>query len=198
MRRLILVVTTAIIAALIRLVSPVTRLLARIFYTSLLKAHVPGVDASVQCDGLVRALGTKAIRIGKRCRIGVGTEFETFRNGHVHLGDDIRINRGCTLVSYAAISIGKLTIIGEYVSIRDANHGMAMDTPMKFQEHEAAPISIGSDVWIGRGSCILPGVTIGDGVVIGANSVVTTDIPAYSIAAGTPARVIRKRDTLST
>jgi len=64
---------------------------------------------------------------------------------------------------------------------------------MRYQPHTCEPILIGRDVWIGRGSCILPGITIGEGAVIGANSVVNKDVPAYAIAAGIPAKVIKMR-----
>lgn len=138
--------------------------------------------------------GTKSISLGKCCRLGMETELMTVGKGHIHLGDDTRLNRGCTIVSYSEVFIGDFTIIGEYASIRDANHGMKFGEPMRYQKHTTLPIRIGRDVWIGRGCCILPGVTIGEGPVIGANSVVSKDIPAYSIAAGVPAKIIRQRE----
>lgn len=165
----------------------------RIYYTLRLMARVRNMDASVQCDGPVAVGGTAAVTIGSRCRIGAATELQTNDEGRIVLGSDIRINRGCTIVSYASVTIGDFAIIGEYVSIRDANHGMSTKEPMRYQPHVAEPIAIGSDVWIGRGACILPGVKIGSGAVIGANSVVTRDIPKFAIAAGMPAQVIRQR-----
>ncbi|MBF0119517.1 MAG: acyltransferase [Desulfobacterales bacterium] len=165
----------------------------RVYYSACLKASLWEADISVQCDSKVYILGTKKITIGKRCRIGRDTEFETEEYGIIKIGDDVRINRGTTIVSYSKINIGDFAIIGEYVSIRDANHGMKLNMPMRYQPHDSSPIEIGRDVWIGRGSCILGGITIGDGSVIGANSVVTKDIPAYSIAVGSPAKVISKR-----
>ena len=165
----------------------------RIYYTLRLMARVRNMDASVQCDGPVAVSGTAAITIGSRCRIGTNTELQTNDAGRIVLGADIRINRGCTIVSYASVTIGDFAIIGEYVTIRDANHGMSASEPMRYQPHVAEPVRIGADVWIGRGACILPGVTIGAGAVIGANSVVTRDIPKFSIAAGMPAQVIRQR-----
>ena len=79
------------------------------------------------------------------------------------------------------------------MSIRDANHGIEHGRPFRTQEHKTDAISIGSDVWIGRGSAILKGVTIGHGAIIGANSVVTHDIPENAIAVGAPARIVRYR-----
>jgi acetyltransferase-like isoleucine patch superfamily enzyme len=168
-------------------------LLRRVYYTARLKAEIKDMDFSVQCDGAVNAIGTRDIRIGRRCRIGVDAEFETMEKGRIYLGDDIRINRGCTITSYSEIFIDDFSIIGEFVSIRDANHGIKKGESMRYQPHTSNPIRIGRDVWIGRGSCVLPGVSIEEGAVIGANSVVSRDIPAFSIAAGAPAKVIKKR-----
>lgn len=186
----IMILTTSIA---IRAFSPLAPLFRRIYYPALLKADLRSLDPSVQCDGRVHVIGTKNVMIGLRCRIGRDTEFETAEAGCISLGNDIRINRGCMLVSYTGIAINDHAIIGEYVSIRDANHGMNPDEFMRYQKHTASPVTIGRDVWIGRGSCILPGVTIGEGSVIGANSVVNADIPPYSIAAGIPAKIIKKR-----
>ncbi len=177
----------------IKIILPFMTLMKRIYYPARLKADIVFLDPSVQCDGRVYVLGTRNVRMGLRCRIGRDTEFETAETGNIRLGDDVRINRGCTLVSYAGITIGEYAIVGEYVSIRDANHGMSPDEPMRCQKHASSPICIGRDVWIGRGSCILPGVTIGEGSVVGANSVVNADIPPYSIAAGIPAKIVKKR-----
>jgi len=166
----------------------------RIYFTARLAGEIKDMDFSVQCDGRVHVSGTANIHLGKRCRLGMETELRTMEKGKIHLGDDTRLNRGGTLTSYAEIFIDDFTIIGEFVSIRDANHGMERGEPMRYQEHTSKPIRIGRDVWVGRGSCILPGVTIGEGSVIGANSVVTRDVPPYSIAAGVPAKIIRERE----
>ncbi|MBC8193602.1 MAG: acyltransferase [FCB group bacterium] len=119
----------------------------------------------------------------------MGTE----ASGQIILGAEVRINRGTTLVAYDSIEIGNQTLIGEFVSIRDANHGISPNQPVREQAHEASAIKIGRDVWIGRGSVILPGVEIGDHSIIGANSVVSKSIPPGSIAVGSPAKPIRKR-----
>ncbi len=105
----------------------------------------------------------------------------------------MRINAGCVLVSYARITIGDDCLIGEYVSIRDANHGLSVGVPMRLQAHRSAPVTIGRNVWIGRGSVVLKGVTIGDGAVVAANSVVSRDVPADAIVVGAPAKLIRMR-----
>lgn len=176
-----------------RLGRPFSDAWKRIYTSAQLKAKVRSMDFTVQCDGQVHVTGTRNIRLGKRCRLGMEVELQANDQGVIQIGDDVRINRGCTLVAYTRIVIGDFTLIGEFVSIRDANHGMQLGSPMRFQPHTTAAVEIGSDVWIGRGACILPGITIGNGSVIGANSVVTRSIPDFAIAAGIPAVIIKER-----
>ncbi len=182
------------IVFLFKLARPLRYIWRRIYFTARLSADVKDMDFSVQCDGRVHVSGTADIKLGQRCRLGMDVELRTIETGRIQIGEDTRLNRGCTLTSYAQILIGDFTIIGEFVSIRDANHGLARGEPMRYQPHTVEEINIGRDVWIGRGSCILPGVTIGEGAVIGANSVVTKDVPDFGIAAGVPARVIKMRE----
>ena len=181
------------IVLLFKLAGPLRRIWRRIYLTARLAADISDMDYSVQCDGRVHVSGTANIKLGKRCRLGMDVELRTVEAGQIQIGEDTRLNRGCTLTSYAQIRIDDFTIIGEFVSIRDANHGLKRGEPMRYQPHTCEPILIGRDVWIGRGSCILPGVTIGEGAVIGANSVVTRDVPDFAIAAGVPAKVIKMR-----
>jgi acetyltransferase-like isoleucine patch superfamily enzyme len=181
------------IVLLFKLAGPLRTIWRRIYFTARLASDVSDMDFSVQCDGRVHVSGTANIKLEKRCRLGMDVELRTVDAGRIHIGEDTRLNRGCTLTAYAQIRIGDFTIIGEFVSIRDANHGLKRGEPMRYQPHTCEPILVGRDVWIGRGSCILPGVTIGEGAVIGANSVVTRDVPDFAIAAGVPAKVIKMR-----
>lgn len=153
--------------------------------------HIP---LRTQFDGAVHTVGRLNLSLGEHCRLGRGAFFETSGQGRIEIGRHVRINAGCILVAYTLVSIGDNCLIGEYVSIRDANHGTESGMPIRLQPHRTAPIRIGSDVWIGRGVAVLPGVTIGDGAVIGANSVVNKDVPPRVVAAGVPARVIRSLD----
>jgi acetyltransferase-like isoleucine patch superfamily enzyme len=79
-------------------------------------------------------------------------------------------------------------MIGENTSIRDANHIREIGKPIRDAGHQASAINIGREVWIGRGAAILAGVTIGDHATIGANAVVTRDVPANTVVGGVPAR----------
>lgn len=136
------------------------------------------------------------IQLGDYCRIGRRCVFQGEIGVTIQLGEHVTVNDGCIITALYGISIGDNTSIGEYCSIRDYNHAFAdPGTNIKHQGYTGSPISIGRDVWIGRGVCILPGVTIGEGSVIGANSVVTKSIAAFTIAAGVPAKEIKKRTT---
>ncbi len=148
---------------------------------------------STQFDGGIRISGTGNLRLGEYCRFGLNTYFETSGVGRIKLGQRVRVNTGTHLVSHAELTIGDDVLIGEYVSIRDADHGTELGQAMNRQAHRCAAIKIGSNVWIGRGACILKGVTISDGAIIAANSVVTHDVGAMEIHAGAPARLLRKR-----
>jgi acetyltransferase-like isoleucine patch superfamily enzyme len=133
------------------------------------------------------------LRLGERCRLGRGVEFDTATSGVIEIGECVRINSGAMIVSNAHVRIGRDTLIGEYVSIRDGNHGTDAGLSMRSQPQNVAGVVIGSDVWIGRGCCILKGARIGDGAVVGANSVVTGEVLAGTIVAGAPARQIGSR-----
>ena len=94
------------------------------------------------------------------------------------------------------ITIGNNCLISQHISIICSNHGIRKDQLIRTQEwqNENNEVVIGDDVWIGANSVILPGVHIGNGVVVGAGSVVTKDIPTNAIVVGNPARVIKFRE----
>ncbi len=109
---------------------------------------------------------------------------------NINAGEDVYFNFNCIVLDCAEVRIGAGTLFGPAVQIYTAYHPLAAEVRAQGPEL-AAPITIGSRVWVGGGAIILPGRTIGDNTTIGAGSVVTKDIPANVFAAGNPARVIK-------
>jgi maltose O-acetyltransferase len=109
---------------------------------------------------------------------------------NITLGKKIFMNFNCVVLDVAPVQIGDFVLFGPAVQVYAATH--PMDASVRRLGLEAGkPVAIGSDVWVGGGAIICPGVTIGSRSVIGAGSVVTKDIPAGVFAAGNPCRVIR-------
>lgn len=128
-------------------------------------------------------------RVGK----GLSLAGVSYVWGEVSLGDHCFINRGCYLAGQ--ITIGHFVMLASNVAIIGGDHELNQDDrPMRFAGRAASlPVRIGDDVWIGHGAILLHGITVGDGAVIAAGSVVTRDVPAYAIVAGNPARELRAR-----
>ncbi len=111
----------------------------------------------------------------------------------VRIGDRCLIGKGSGIVGHFSIEIGNDVWTGHHVYVTDQNHGYQdVSVPISRQTMPERPVSIGDGSWIGHGSVILPGSTIGKHVTIGANSVVTGTIPDFSVAVGNPARVIKR------
>ena len=109
---------------------------------------------------------------------------------NIHLGERVFFNFNCVVLDVCRVTIGDYTLFGPAVQIYTATH--PMNAELRRKQEFAKPIEIGSDVWVGGGALILPGVRIGSRAVIGAGSVVTRDIPDGVFAAGNPCRVIRE------
>lgn len=110
---------------------------------------------------------------------------------NIFLGEDCFINFNCTILDEAKVTIGDNAFLGPDVSIYTACHPLEPDRRNRFIEW-AEPVTIGNNVWIGGDATILPGVTIGDNVVIGAGSVVTKSFPSNVVIGGNPAKIIKE------
>lgn len=132
----------------------------------------------------------KGLIIGENVYLGAGTVIDCPPGGRVSIGDQVTLTHGTFISAVQLVSIGDNTLIGEYVSIRDADHQTEIgEIPIRDQPMIPRGCRIGSDVWIGRGCAVLSGAELHDGSVIGANSVVKGVIPANAIAMGAPAAV---------
>lgn len=114
-----------------------------------------------------------------------------FGGAHVHFGKNIYANFNLTMVDDTHIYVGDYTMFGPNVTVTTAGHPILPELREKGYQYNAA-IHIGRNCWIGSGVMIMPGITIGDNVVIGAGSVVTHDLPSNVVAVGTPCKVLRE------
>ena len=109
---------------------------------------------------------------------------------NIELGERVFFNFNCVVLDVCRVRIGDFTLFGPGVQVLTPLH--PLNAELRRREEYGKPIDIGSDVWVGAGALILPGVTIGSKSVIGAGSVVTRDVPERVFAAGNPCRVIRE------
>ncbi|UUX97573.1 sugar O-acetyltransferase [Aquabacterium sp. J223] len=109
---------------------------------------------------------------------------------NIELGERVFFNVNCVVLDVCRVRIGDFTLFGPAVQVYTALH--PMDAARRRREEFGRPVDIGSDVWVGGGAIVLPGVRIGSRAVIGAGSVVTRDVPDGVFAAGNPCRVVRE------
>jgi acetyltransferase-like isoleucine patch superfamily enzyme len=164
---------------------------------------------------LYRSREPVGVKIGRGASTYLGTMFDAGPRGRITLGDYALVH-GARIICDAEVQIGDYALIswnvvlmdtyrfpGDCIERRRALERLAATWPrhpdaelwhdLKTLE-KPRPLRIGRNVWIGFDACVLPGVTIGEGAVIGARSVVAADVPAYAVVAGNPARVIRHLD----
>lgn len=141
-------------------------------------------------------LGNK-VTLDRNTRIEVWDRYLNKRyDGKITIGNNVCFNPNCHLGAIKSIVIEDNVLIGAGVLITDHAHGTCdqaeLSKPPKLRDlYSKGPVHIGKNVWIGEYAVILPGVTIGEGAVIGAHAVVTKDVPTKSVVGGNPARVIK-------
>jgi len=134
----------------------------------------------------------KGMKVGKNPKVEPLVIFMGFE--WIEIGDDFIASSFSTIRAVSKpIKIGNKVSLGPGVAIIGANHGIEPNSPHQLQPQISAEIEIGDDVWIGAGAIVLPGVKIGSGTIIGAQSLVSKDLPENTICAGIPAQVVRKR-----
>lgn len=140
-------------------------------------------------------VGGGALHFGNKTHILSGSRIANFvEGGKITIGDGCFIGYGFSLLNASEVTIGNHVLFASQVLITSENHGIDPESELSYvaQPLVSSPVHIGDGCWIGEKVCILPGVTIGKKCIIGAASVVTKDVPDYCIAAGNPARVIKK------
>jgi acetyltransferase-like isoleucine patch superfamily enzyme len=157
--------------------------------------------ASIICFPANTIFNERYIHIGSGTMIGPDVTLsagmvpgqECLSDPVVSIGDRCLIGKGSGIVGHFGIEIGHDVWTGHHVYITDQNHGYEDITrPISQQSQPERPVTIGDGSWLGFGTVVLPGARIGRHVTIGANSVVTGEIPDFSVAVGAPARVIRR------
>jgi acetyltransferase-like isoleucine patch superfamily enzyme len=134
------------------------------------------------------------VKLGRWSWIGHGCKVRA-HEGEVSIGAKTVFGQECTISSYQRVSVGRECIIADRVMMIDFDHGtVEVERPIRLQGIYKRDLSVGHNVWIGYGACLLRGVTVGHNSVIGTNSVVTTDVPENAVVGGVPARLIRMRE----
>jgi len=145
--------------------------------------------------------GPENIEIGSNCYIHSDMRLETYTEykgvtykPFIAIGDNVIINNNCHIGAINKIVIGNNVLIASKVFITDHFHGDSnrIDlVPVKRNLISKGPVIIEDNVWVGEGVCILPGVKVGKNAIIGANSVVSKDVPPNAVVGGVPARIIK-------
>lgn len=173
---------------------------ARMFWHKVIRRRAYG--KKIHTDGLCFIGKNVKIEIGPLAHVyldrwswvGNGTKLRA-HGGFIRIGSKSVLGEEITFSTYEEISIGRECIIADRVMFIDFDHVIAdPEQAIRKQGLYSKPVRVGNNVWIGYGACILRGVTVGDGAVIGTNAVVTKDVPANAIVGGVPAKVLRMRD----
>lgn len=169
-----------------------TRLICLVAYYGLVR-HLPAsTNRATRWIRPVRRAVCRGIfdYCGRDVNIEKGASFSSGRGISIGSGSGVGVN--CKI--NGPLEIGEKVMMGPDVAILTHSHNIdRTDIPMADQGASVSKVTIGNDVWIGMRSIIMPGVTIGNGAVIGAGAVVTKDVPDYAIAGGVPAKVIKYR-----
>lgn len=161
------------------------------------------IGSNCEFKGNCFVLGEKFISIGNEFHAGTHLRIEAISNHNsqafhpsIEIGDNVSIEDFCHIGCIEKISIGSGTMIASRVYISDHSHGNISSADLDITPAKrplfSKPINIGKNVWLGEGCCIMPGVSLGSNVIVGANAVVTHSFPDNSVIAGVPARIIKQ------
>ncbi len=168
------------------------------YYQPMFRARCERVGRNLRVDlGVPYVYGDLRIRIGDDCTMSAMSSFVSTSHGKdavLEIGNRTYLGCRLTISAGSRVTIGNHVLVADNVFIAD-NPGHPMDAMKRrtqgVEPDQIRPVTIGDDVWIGNGCKIMPGVTIGEGAVVGAASIVTKDVPPYTLVAGAPAKVVR-------
>ncbi len=134
------------------------------------------------------------VEMGNRCHFRDHVILRTRKGGHIKLADEVGLSTFSIIEATGLVELGERSVLAEFAIVRDTTHLIrGTDVYWRSTPHIVKPVKIGKECWIGCRAYICPGVTIGDGAVVGIGSVVTQDIGPYEVWAGTPARFLYSR-----
>jgi acetyltransferase-like isoleucine patch superfamily enzyme len=147
------------------------------------------------CPRVKLEIGRDAVlHLGRWSWLGHGTKVRV-HEGEVRIGAKTVMGQECTISAFQHVSIGRECIVADRVMLIDFDHGVVeVERPIRLQGIYKRDVRVGHNVWMGYGTCVLRGVSIGDNAIVGTSSVVTRDVPANAVVGGAPARMIRRRD----
>jgi acetyltransferase-like isoleucine patch superfamily enzyme len=147
------------------------------------------------CPRVKFEIGPNAtLRMGRWSWIGHDSKIRV-HEGEVSIGAKTVMGQECTISAYQHVSIGRECIVADRVMLIDFDHGVVeVERPIRLQGIYKRDVRVGSNVWMGYGSCILRGVSVGHNSIVGTNAVVTKDVPENAVVGGVPAKVLRMRE----
>lgn len=163
-----------------------------------------GAGAGFKLERPFRIVGRDNIKIGENFYSEVGLKLEawkTYRENsytpHILIGDNVHLGWGCHITSINRVALGNNVLMGSNVFISDHSHGRTDLTvngipPIERELFSKGETVIESNVWIGNNVVIMPGVHVGEGAIIGANAVVTHNVPSCAVVGGAPSKIIRQ------
>lgn len=177
-------------------------IMSKLYYEPMFKARCTSVGKRLHLEnsgqGIPALSGPLVLKIGNNVRIVDRTTFSGLKlldNPTLEIGDGSSISHGVSILVAKRVSIGSDCMIGSKLITDNPGHSVRFTKSRVkeyYNEKEIEPVKIRDHAWLAADSVIMKGVTIGEGAIIGAGSVVSQDIPAYSIAVGNPAKVIRQ------
>lgn len=185
---------------LLRIKQYINRFYQKIFLLTYRKYIKIGQNVGVSHRVKIRSFdfSSNVLQIELKNNTSVGDYVIIQGSGRLTLYENSFIGQYSIIGCNEKIVIGKNVMIAQAVSLRDTDHAFERtDIPMIQQGIKTAPIVIMDDVWIGHGAVVTKGVTIGTGAIVGANAVVTKDVPPYAIVGGVPAKLIKYRTDIA-